>query len=393
MKVLVLGGAGRVGHRIAELLVAREVGDVVRADRAAPTDDLQTPFVEVDVSDGRRLASVLADHDLVVNTVGPYDRWGTIVLDAAIEAGIDYIDICDDPRPTIELLERDARAAERGTRAVVGLGASPGLPNFLMVVAAGMLDATETLVSYWGDPQEGVDEQQARALAGRVSTTLRGGRAALEHLLVQTSATIPVWRDGRRTEVAPWTAPQRLTLSGGETGVFRLMGHPEAITVPRVASTQNCSCIGTLGRGLDRVIEDIHARIADGRSAEEAVAEAADRVEADPTVLMTPSAGPPLPALIGAVAMGERDGRRRSVVAMPGGPTEGSMSFETGRVAALGVELISRVAPGVHAPEQAFDPHAFLTAFSAREWDGAAPFRIDEQEGDALTIDRMEVRP
>lgn len=392
MKVLVLGGAGRVGHRIAELLVARGVGEVARADRAAPTDDLQTPFIEVDVSDNHRLASVLGDHDLVVNTVGPYDRWGTIVLDAAIEAGIDYVDICDDPRPTLELLARDSRAAEHGSRAVVGLGASPGLPNFLMVVAAGMLDTTETLVSYWGDPAEGLDEEQASSLAGRVSASFRGGRAAWEHMLVQTSGTIPAWRDGHQMEVTPWQEPQRLTLSGGETGVFRLMGHPEAITVPLVVSTRDCSCIGTAGSGLDRVVLDAHARMADGVSAKEALAEVADRVEADPTLLMTPSVGPPLPALIGAVAIGERDGLRRSVVVMPGGPTEGSMSFETGRVAALGVELIDRVAPGVHAPERAFDAQEFLAAFSAREWNGAPPFRVDEQEGDALAVVEVGLR-
>jgi hypothetical protein len=62
------------------------------------------------------------------------------------------------------------------------------------------------------------------------------------------------------------------------------------------------------------------------------------------------------------------------------------MSFETGRVAALGVELIERVAPGVHAPETAFDPDEFLTAFSAREWDAAPPYRLAETGGRALVL-------
>jgi saccharopine dehydrogenase-like NADP-dependent oxidoreductase len=386
VRVLVLGGAGRVGHRIAQMLVERDVGEIVRGDRVEPADGLATEFVAVDVEDHARLASVLGDHDVVVSTVGPFDRWGAIVLDAAIEAGTHYVDICDDPRPTLELLERSERAAERGVRAVVGLGASPGLPNLLMLVAARELDETDTLVSYWGDPAEGLDEAGAAALARRAAASFRNGRAAWQHMLVQTSGTIPVWRDGARTEEEPWTRRYRLTLEGGETGSFRLMGHPEAITVPEVAKTRDGLCIGTIGAGLDRLVLEANRAVAEGSSPREALVQLAEWIEEDPSLLIEPAEGPPLPALIGGVAMGRRDGEERSVVAMPGGPTEGSMSFETGRVAALGAELIERVPPGVHAPERAFDPDEFLTAFSAREWDGAPPYRLAETGGRALQL-------
>jgi hypothetical protein len=387
VKILALGGAGRVGHRIAELLLARDAGAVTVADRAAPANGLGATFAEVDIEDGPRLGALLADHDVVVNTVGPFDRWGGRILDAAIEAGTDYVDICDDPRPTVDLLERSARAAERGVRAVVGLGASPGLPNLLMVVAARQLDRTDSLISYWGDPSEGIDDDAARRLAARVVTSFRDGRAAWQHMLAQTSGTIPVWRDGRQADVAPWRDQYRITLSGGETGVFRLMGHPEAITVPRVAATRDGSCVGTIGAGLDRLVLEANAAIAAGEvDRRQALARIADQVEADHTLLMRPSAGPVLPALIGAVAMGAKDGGPRSVVAMPGGPTDGSMSFETGRVAALGVELIARVPPGVHPPETAFDADEFLSAFSQREWGGAPPYRLDEQDGEAARL-------
>jgi hypothetical protein len=387
MKILALGGAGRVGNRIVQMLSARGVGDVTIADRAAPSHIVDARFEEIDIEDGGRLGRLLSDHDVVVNTVGPFDRWGCRILDAAIAAGTHYVDVCDDPRPTLELLERGPRAAEMGVRAVVGLGASPGLPNLLMVVAARELDDTDSLISYWGDPSEGLDDAAARKLAARIVTSFRDGRAAWQHMLVQTSGTIPVWRDGRRTDVPPWADQYRITLSGGETGIFRLMGHPEAITVPSVAATRNGSCVGTVGVGLDHLVLDANARIAAGEvDAKQALAGIADLVEADHTLLMRPAPGRALPALIGAVAMGTKDGRPRSVVAMPGGPTEGSMSFETGRVAALGVELIHRVPPGVSAPEVAFDADEFLTAFSEREWQGAPPYRVDEQEGEAARL-------
>lgn len=60
------------------------------------------------------------------------------------------------------------------------------------------------------------------------------------------------------------------------------------------------------------------------------------------------------------------------------------MSFETGRVAALGAELIQLVPAGVHPPEAAFDAEHFLAEFAAREWNGAPAVLIDEAEGNAL---------
>jgi hypothetical protein len=384
VKILSLGGAGRVGNRIAGMLLARGVGEVTLADRVRPSHGLDAPFAEVDIEDGDRLRDLLSDYDVVMNTVGPFDRWGGLVLDAAIDAGTNYIDICDDPRPTIDALERGPKAVEAGVAAVVGLGASPGLPNLLMVVAARELDETDSLISYWGESSEGLGDADARKLAARVVTSFRDGRAAWQHLLAQTSGTIPVWRDGRQTEVAPWADQYRVTLSSGETGLFRLMGHPEAVTVPPVAAARNGSCIGTIGAGLDKLVLEANERIAAGApGGRQALAAIADLVEADHTLLMRPAPGRPLPAQIGGVAMGTKDGRPWSVVAMPGGPTTGSMSFETGRVAALGVELIERVPPGVWPPESAFDPDEFLSAFSAHEWDGAAPYRLDEQEGRA----------
>ncbi len=221
MKVLVLGGAGRVGHRIAELLVARGVGEVARADRAAPTDDLQTPFIEVDVSDNHRLASVLGDHDLVVNTVGPYDRWGTIVLDAAIEAGIDYVDICDDLDATRALLDLDGAARAAGVQALVGMGSSPGIANvFVKLCAEQLLDtvtSADIMHIHGGEPSEGA--------------------AVLKHRVHAMVNDVPLFADGRFVDV-------RMLEASGEAFVrtedFPGLGphpvfpypHPETITLP-----------------------------------------------------------------------------------------------------------------------------------------------------------------
>ena len=41
---------------------------------------------------------------VVMNTVGPFFRFGVPILTAAIDAGTDYIDVCDDWEPTLEML-------------------------------------------------------------------------------------------------------------------------------------------------------------------------------------------------------------------------------------------------------------------------------------------------
>src|SRR5690606_15578076 len=89
--------------------------------------ELGVEALGLDVTDGPALDAALRAADLVVNTVGPYFRFGPPILAAAIAAGCDYIDICDDPQPTIEMLELDARAKAAGVTALLGMGASPGV--------------------------------------------------------------------------------------------------------------------------------------------------------------------------------------------------------------------------------------------------------------------------
>jgi saccharopine dehydrogenase-like NADP-dependent oxidoreductase len=391
MKIVVLGGGGRVGRRIAELLVARKLGEVVVADRAPGDGPPGTTRIVVDVSNDAELVRMLAEHDLVVNCVGPFDLWGGRVLDAAIEARTDYVDICDDPMPTLALLERDAAAREAGVRAVIGLGASPGLSNLLGVVAARQLDEVDLLVNYWGDPNEDVDETRVQSEADRVVAAFRSGRAALQHSIAQAKGTIPVWRDGKLGEIPGWRPVYRVEFSTGESGTFRPIGHPEPVTLPLYTKTRHCICIGTLGRGVDNVIDGVLRDIEAGTVAlDQAVGEVADRIEANPSLLLSERTAPPLPALIGAIAIGRKDGEARSVVAMPGGPTDGSMSSETARPCVLGIEIFDGVSPGVHPPEGAFDVDEFLQLFSEHEWQGAAPYRLHEREGTMFELQVSE---
>ena len=114
--VAILGGAGEMGRTavsiisqldgIGELVVAdaneKEAKDVVSRNLKSSKPRMRAQFV--DVTDNHQLHSFLSDVTIVLNTVGPFYKFGVDVLSAAIGNGCHYIDICDDWEPTIEMM-------------------------------------------------------------------------------------------------------------------------------------------------------------------------------------------------------------------------------------------------------------------------------------------------
>lgn len=377
MKIVVTGGSGRVGGRVVSELLAQGVIDVVVADRVPPRDQ-GLKFVEIDLAQPDTLTAAFLGVDAVVNTAGPFDRWGTTVLDAAISSGIDYIDVCDDPQPTLELLERDAAAKARGVRAIIGLGVSPGLTNYLAMIAAEQLDTIDTLATFWGNSAEGMTLDQARMQGEALAASFETGRAAYTHLVIQTSSEVPVWRNHAAAQERAWRRAYRVTTSKNETGLYRVIGHPEPVTLPRTLAVRDCLNVGTVNVGADRVMLPVLDRVAAGEiDAETALAEIAKNIRSAPELLATERLGDPLPRNIGAAAVGARAGERDGVVVFPGGPLDGSMSLETARPAVIGALNLQHVEPGVHAPETAFEANFFLASYASVYWQGSAPYAVD----------------
>ena len=50
------------------------------------------------------------DHDVVLNTTGPFFKFGEPILKSAIKCNCHYLDICDDWEPTIEMLKLNDEA-------------------------------------------------------------------------------------------------------------------------------------------------------------------------------------------------------------------------------------------------------------------------------------------
>ena len=104
MKVIALGGTGGMGRYavrtaagfdfVEEIVVADLDGEA--AGRFAGEVGEKARGAAVDVRDTGALKALLAQGDVVLNTVGPFFRFGVPILQAVIEAGRHYLDICDD---------------------------------------------------------------------------------------------------------------------------------------------------------------------------------------------------------------------------------------------------------------------------------------------------------
>lgn len=381
MRVLALG-AGATG-REAALAVAATPGvtTLVVADRDRRTADRVADdvgavrgaagpvvrAVTVDVTDPQRLGEVLSDADVVMNTVGPYYRFGPTVLAAAVEARTHYVDICDDPAPTSDLLALDERAVTAGVTAIVGAGASPGVSNLLAAAAVGRLDTVEDLFTAWPVDTVGVGGLDRAALAGADG---QPGAAAV-HWMEQLRGLVPAVVDGAPATMAPLT-PVQLRLPGGGTGHAYVVGHPEPLTLGGSFDVQGMSaCLMVLRRWtaayLDTLREDMdRGRLTPNEAAGFVTRTPAGRILRSLVRLPRfpgPGALPPMFAL----ATGSRGGSPRCVLARLEGYGLDSMARATGVPLAIATaQVIAGTArrPGVHPPERILDHAAFLRELS-----------------------------
>ena len=110
MKILAIGGSGGMGRfavdaaqhfNAVERIEVADLNEASAQNFAAQLNN-KVDAIGLDVSDDAALRKAMADADLVMNTCGPFYRYGLPVLQAAIESGCHYVDICDDWEPTIE---------------------------------------------------------------------------------------------------------------------------------------------------------------------------------------------------------------------------------------------------------------------------------------------------
>lgn len=362
-RILALG-AGAMGAKAAEILSSfSEIEDMTLADlsleaaqRAAKACACRTRTETVDVTDRTGLAALMRGHDAVMNCVGPFFRFGVPILETAIEAGVDYLDICDDPTPTRDMLAMDQKAKMAGVTAVIGMGASPGVNNLLGACVHQRLDETAELIAAWN-----LEEKTAEG--GAISYS-----AAIVHWLEQCSGTVLECRDGALTEVAPLRNVAVVYPGRGRRTLYTV-GHPEPVSFhiswPKVKRTycamvMPSAWIGTF-RKYQRIIDSGEKNLELAARDFAAEISKASWLDALLTSLSRLTDGPRLPFFF-VIGKGMKDGREKTVAASVRAiPPD--MAGATGVPLALGTLMHLRgqsARKGVMAPETAFQPGVFF---------------------------------
>ncbi|MEM2024411.1 MAG: saccharopine dehydrogenase NADP-binding domain-containing protein [Candidatus Caldarchaeum sp.] len=224
-RVLVLGGAGDMGSGVVEELVSlgveADIGDInkERAQNVAqslkPAADVGV--VKVDVLSREELTAAVKKYDVVVNAVGPFYRFGYVVADALVKAGVNGVDICDDYDATEKILGLCQEALDKGVTFVTGLGWTPGLSNILAKKCCEML----------GGEVDAVD------IGWFGSAADSKGLAVVMHLFHTITGDVPIYLNGRTEMVKAGTSPMFFEFP--KVGRLKLyyVGHPEPITIPR----------------------------------------------------------------------------------------------------------------------------------------------------------------
>jgi saccharopine dehydrogenase (NAD+, L-lysine-forming) len=379
--VVVIGAGGAQAQAMLDAARrARSLEGWVAVDRSwqastrAACEALDMEVVELDLlAEPERLRELAARVDLVANFAGPFYRTGTAVLEACIDVGCDYLDICDDADATLQLLQYDGAAREADVRALLGMGSSPGVTNVLIRAAHDHLGGAGEADLFWA-----VDVTDMNA-------------AALQHLWHGFS---PIGPDGGAGEVPAWEQlhHQRISFPSpiGEAAVVEL-SHPEPVTIPRFLGIDRVRNFGGVVPEDALVMNWAMAR--GGAGTENGSVQVSSQETSLQAVATTLYAGymdrrEPSDYLGGGFVI---DVRRNGTGVRFASADKVSMEESTGIPAAAGITLMldgSPQASGVIAPE-CLDPAAFFSALGgvSRGTGSLHAYRLEgEEQGERIRI-------
>jgi lysine 6-dehydrogenase len=378
MKVLALGGCGLMGQHFVETAIRlkafacmtiadRDISAATRYAQSLGHPDIDA--VQIDAKDRVALTALLEGYDVVVSTIGPYYLFGTTVLECAIEAGCHYMDICDDPEPTLAMLALSERAKSAGVTALVGIGASPGISNLLAAKAIHTVGQAERVVTTWGSTSRESEAEGSEADMG----------AAVDHWFEQLTGSIPVHVNGRTEPGKPLTEIS-LRIPGMGRLKAHTVGHPEPLTLPMaypfIKESFNAMVFSRpliqLLRVLQRRVDSGQRTVADAATTFRKFAknieqsdltwrESYSLVRSSMVEAVFPTGY--IPSGISAIAELREGAQQRVCSAWLNGEIPGGMGPNTCIPTALALQMVTQgliTQRGAFAPEQVIDPDNFF---------------------------------
>ena len=227
MRVLVVGGTGSMGQGVArDLIKQRQIAAVILGDKNTALNRLQQKLqtsdkislAKIDVNNHNSMVDAIKKVDVVINCAGPFYKTAVAVAKAAVEAKVNYIDICDDYEATEILFASNIDKAAKDADIIVltGMGSDPGTNNVLVKWYADKLDRVDEIYLYW------------------VISIAEVSGATWDHSLHMILGKIPQYLDGKLEYVEGGTGEEieKFLEPLGEC-VVSYVGHPQPLTIPK----------------------------------------------------------------------------------------------------------------------------------------------------------------
>ena len=230
--ICVIGGSGYVGKNIIKMLLEYTATDIRVLDESVfdpfevfPEYSERITFKQVNLLRTEIIRDLIKDSDLVINTSGPFLRFGSLIAKTIIEAGINGIDICNDYSVTANILSFDGLAKKKRVSFLTGFGFSPGISNLLVMRAVQGMEKIDDVYINSVYPLNGLS-----------------GNALLEHFIYISLNKLPVLKKGKITLVPAFSKnhicnfpypfkERKVSITGG----------PEVITLSEYMDINNIS--------------------------------------------------------------------------------------------------------------------------------------------------------
>ena len=200
MKLLILGGYGVFGGRLAELLSDLAELEIIIAGRTLAkakafceryTGAATVRPLELDRAD---IAACLSDlrPDIVVDASGPFQNYGDnpyIVVRACIDARVHYLDLADGADFVFGISQFNAAAKEAGIFVLSGVSSFPVLSSAVLREIAKQMDIVSVTGGIAPSPYAGIGLNVMKAVVGYAGGDVklhRGGRPAIAKGLAES---------------------------------------------------------------------------------------------------------------------------------------------------------------------------------------------------------------
>ncbi len=226
-RVLILGGYGVFGGRLARLLIEGGFDVLVAGRSDAKARAFTTEHGGMPITLFRKDATVERLSELgpavVIDAAGPFQAYAEgadpyALPRAALAAGAHYMDLSDDADFAVGIAALDAEAKATGRVALSGVSSVPTISG----AAAAELIASDP-------PLTDVALIESAIVPGNQAPR---GASLMRAILSQSGRPLRLWRGGRWTTAPGWSDPARIEIEGLDPRRASLIGAPDLTLFP-----------------------------------------------------------------------------------------------------------------------------------------------------------------